>query len=208
MTKQLTDGDLRSALSASLDDEAAERAAERAAARAVEEGLADVAYATVDSPIGSLLVASTDRGLVRVSFHTEQHDDVLDELVVRISPRVLEAPARLDEVRRELNEYFEGRRKRFELALDWQLSRGFRAEVLHKLYENVPYGETASYAEMAADAGRPRAYRAAGSAMGSNPIPVVVPCHRVVASGGGLGGYGGGLDMKRFLLRLEGALEE
>jgi len=203
-----SDSDLEGALRVRVDDEAAERAAERTAARALDEGLADVAYATVDSPIGRLLVASTERGLVRVSFHTEQHEDVLNELVVRISPRVLEAPARLDEVRRELEEYFDGRRKRFELALDWQLSRGFRAEVLRKLYENVPYGETASYAEMAADAGRPRAYRAAGSAMGSNPMPVVVPCHRVLATGGGLGGYGGGLDMKRFLLRLEGVLAE
>ena len=200
------DRDLERALRDSVDDEAAGRAAERAAARALDEGLADVAYATLDSPLGRLLVASTKRGLVRVSFHTEQHDDVLNELVVRISPRVFEAPARLDEVRRELDEYFEGERKSFDLALDWQLSRGFRSEVLHKLHENVPYGETATYAEMAADAGRPRAYRAAGSAMGSNPIPVVVPCHRVVASGGGLGGYGGGLDMKRFLLKLEGAL--
>ena len=207
MSNGLSDRDLERALRASVDDEAAGRAAERAAARALDEGLADVAYATLDSPLGRLLVASTERGLVRVSFHTEQHDDVLNELVVRISPRVLEAPARLDEVRRELDEYFEGERKSFDLALDWRLSRGFRAEVLHKLYENVPYGETASYAEMAADAGRPRAYRAAGSAMGSNPIPVVVPCHRVVATGGGLGGYGGGLDMKRFLLRLEGALK-
>ena len=206
MSNGPSDRDLESALSVSVDDEAAERAAERAAARALDEGLADVAYATLDSPLGRLLVASTERGLVRVSFHTEQHEDVLNELVVRISPRVLEAPARLDEVRRELDEYFEGERKSFDLALDWRLSRGFRSEVLHKLYRNVPYGETATYAEMAADAGRPRAYRAAGSAMGSNPIPVVVPCHRVVATGGGLGGYGGGLDMKRFLLKLEGAL--
>jgi methylated-DNA-[protein]-cysteine S-methyltransferase len=202
-----TTGDLESALRAHVDDEAAERATRRAAARALDEGLADVAYATVDSPIGDLLVAATERGLVRVSFHTERHDDVLDDLVVRISPRVLEAPERLDDVRRELDEYFEGARRSFELPLDWRLSHGFRSKVLRKLYENVPYGETASYAEMAAEAGSPRAYRAAGSACGSNPIPVVVPCHRVVATGGGLGGYGGGLDMKRFLLRLEGALE-
>jgi methylated-DNA-[protein]-cysteine S-methyltransferase len=172
-----------------------------------DEGLADVAYATVDSPIGDLLVAATERGLVRVTFHTERHDDVLNDLVVRISPRVLEAPERLDEVRRELDEYFEGERRSFELPLDWRLSHGFRAKVLRRLYENVPYGETASYAEMAAEAGSPRAYRAAGSACGSNPIPVVVPCHRVVATGGGLGGYGGGLDMKKFLLRLEGAID-
>jgi methylated-DNA-[protein]-cysteine S-methyltransferase len=207
MKNGLTTGDFESALRVRVDDEAAERAARSAAARALDEGLADVAYATVDSPIGDLLVAATERGLVRVSFHTERHDDVLDDLVVRISPRVLEAPERLDDVRRELDEYFEGARRSFELPLDWRLSHGFRSKVLRKLYENVPYGETASYAEMAAEAGSPRAYRAAGSACGSNPIPVVVPCHRVVATGGGLGGYGGGLDMKRFLLRLEGALE-
>ena len=207
MSNEITDSDLGRALRTGVDDEAAERAAERAAARAAEEGLADVNYATLDSPLGLLLVAATKRGLVRVSFHTEQHDDVLNDLVLRISPRVLEAPAKLDDVRRELDEYFEGERRTFGVPLDWRLSHGFRAKVLHKLYEHVPYGETASYAEMAADAGNPRAYRAAGSAMGSNPIPVIVPCHRVVASGGGLGGYGGGVDMKRFLLRLEGALE-
>jgi methylated-DNA-[protein]-cysteine S-methyltransferase len=206
MNNRLTDRDLERALRARVDDEDAEHVSRRAAARAADEGLADVAYATVDSPIGKLLVAATERGLVRVSFRNERHEDVLNELVVKVSPRVLEAPARLDEARRELDEYFEGERRSFDLPLDWRLTKGFRSEVLHKLVE-VPYGETASYAEMAAQAGRPRAYRAAGSACGSNPMPVVVPCHRVVASGGGLGGYGGGLDMKRFLLRLEGALE-
>ena len=207
MNHEMTESDLKDALRARVDDEAAELAARRATARALDEGLGDVAYATVDSPIGDLLVASTERGLVRVSFRDERHDDVLNELVVRISPRVLEAPERLDRVRRELDEYFEGERRNFDLPLDWRLTRGFRSEVLHKLYETVPYGDTASYAEMALAAGRPRAYRAAGSACGSNPIPVVVPCHRVVATGGGLGGYGGGLDMKRFLLKLEGAIE-
>jgi methylated-DNA-[protein]-cysteine S-methyltransferase len=207
MNNGLSETDLKGALRARVDDGAARAAAERAAARALDEGLADVAYATVDSPIGSLLVASTERGLVRVSFHSERHEDVLDDLVMRISPRVLEAPERLDAVRRELDEYFEGDRRSFDLPLDWQLTRGFRSKVLHKLYENVPYGETATYTEMAIDAGSPRAFRAAGSACGSNPMPVVVPCHRVVATGGGLGGYGGGLDMKRFLLKLEGALE-
>jgi methylated-DNA-[protein]-cysteine S-methyltransferase len=206
MNDALTDRDLERALRARVDDEDAERASRSAAARAADEGLADVAYATVDSPIGKLLVAATERGLVRVSFRNERHDDVLNDLVVRISPRVLEAPERLDEARRELDEYFEGERRSFDLPLDWRLTKGFRSEVLHKLVE-VPYGETATYAEMAAQAGRPRAYRAAGSACGSNPMPVVVPCHRVVATGGGLGGYGGGLDMKRFLLRLEGVLE-
>jgi len=187
------------------DDADAASSGERLVTRVAERGLADVAYATVDSPIGELLAASTERGLVRIAFKTERQDDVLNELVVRISPRVVEAPAQLDDVRRELDQYFDGKRREFELPLDWQLSRGFRAEVLRKLIE-VPYGETASYAEMAAQAGRPRAYRAAGSACGSNPIPIVVPCHRVLRSGGALGGYGGGLDVKRYLLRLEGVL--
>jgi len=187
------------------DDADAASSGERLVTRVAERGLADVAYATVDSPIGELLAARTERGLVRIAFKTERQDDVLNELVVRISPRVVEAPAQLDDVRRELDQYFDGKRREFELPLDWQLSRGFRAEVLHKLIE-VPYGETASYAEMAAQAGRPRAYRAAGSACGSNPIPIVVPCHRVLRSGGALGGYGGGLDVKRYLLRLEGVL--
>jgi methylated-DNA-[protein]-cysteine S-methyltransferase len=205
MTNQVSDRDLERALRAPADDDAAARAAERAAARASDEGLADVTYTTVDSPIGVLLVAATDRGLVRVSFRQERHDDVLNDLVVRISPRVLEAPAQLEEVRRELEQYFEGERREFELPLDWRLSRGFRCEVLRKLVR-VPYGETATYAEMAIRAGRPRAYRAAGSACGSNPMPIVVPCHRVVPSAGGLGNYGGGVDVKKYLLELEGAV--
>jgi methylated-DNA-[protein]-cysteine S-methyltransferase len=205
MTHRLGDRDLARALRAPADDDAAARAAERAAARAAEDGLADVTYATVDSPIGPLLIAATDRGLVRVSFEGERNDDVLNELVVRISPRVLEAPGELDEVRRELEQYFEGERRKFDLPLDWRLSRGFRAAVLRKLVR-VPYGETATYAEMAIRAGRPRAYRAAGSACGSNPMPIVVPCHRVVPSGGGLGSYGGGVDVKKYLLELEGAI--
>ncbi|HYU62085.1 MAG TPA: methylated-DNA--[protein]-cysteine S-methyltransferase, partial [Solirubrobacterales bacterium] len=131
---------------------------------------------------------------------------VLNDLVVKISPRVLEAPAQLDEVRHELEQYFEGRRREFDLPLDWRLSHGFRAAVLHKLVR-VPYGETATYAELAARAGSPNAYRAAGSACGSNPMPLVVPCHRVVPSGGGVGNYGGGVDVKKYLLRLEGALD-
>ena len=206
MSKQINDyRDLERALRAPADEDAGARAAQRAASRAAQEGLADVTYASVDSPIGPLLVAATRRGLVRVSFDQERHDDVLNELVVRISPRVLEAPTQLDEVRRELEQYFEGERREFELPLDWRLSRGFRCEVLRKLVR-VPYGETATYAEMAIRAGRPRAYRAAGSACGSNPMPIVVPCHRVVPSGGGLGNYGGGLDMKKYLLELEGAI--
>jgi methylated-DNA-[protein]-cysteine S-methyltransferase len=185
-------------------DDAAEQAAERFARAADDDGVLDVGYATVDSPLGTLLVAATKRGLVRVSFPTEGEDNVLFELSEAISPRVLHAPARLDEARRELDEYFEGRRDRFDLRLDWRLSHGFYLDVLRQI-ARVPYGDTLSYAEVAAKAGRPRAFRAAGTACGSNPIPLVVPCHRIVASGGGLGGYGGGLEVKRFLLDLEGA---
>jgi methylated-DNA-[protein]-cysteine S-methyltransferase len=206
MTNRITDLELERALRVPADEEAAARAAERAARRAAEDGLADVTYTTADSPLGPLLVATTGRGLVRVAFPSERPDDVLNDLVVKISPRVLEAPAQLDEVRRELDQYFERERRGFDLPLDWRLSRGFRSTVLHELLR-VPYGETATYAEMAARAGNPRAYRAAGSACGSNPMPLVIPCHRVVASGGGLGGYGGGIDVKKYLLRLEGALD-
>jgi methylated-DNA-[protein]-cysteine S-methyltransferase len=176
------------------------------AVRAEVEGLLDVAYATVDSPFGRLLVATTPRGLVRLGFATEDHDGVLDELATRISPRVLEAPARLDEVRRELDEYFEGTRTQFTVKLDWTLTgQGFRHEVLKHTNE-IPYGRTSTYMELATRSGNRKAYRAAGNALGSNPIPVVVPCHRVLATGGGLGGYGGGLDVKERLLHLEGAL--
>jgi methylated-DNA-[protein]-cysteine S-methyltransferase len=186
-------------------EEAAARAADRAARHAAEEGLADLAYATADTPLGPMLVAATRRGLVRVAFPSEPPDDVLGELAVRISPRILEAPAELDEVLREIEQYFGRERQEFDLPVDWRLSRGFRRRVLRHT-ARVPYGETATYAEMAARAGSPNAYRAAGSALGSNPIPLVVPCHRVLQTGGGLGGYGGGVDVKEYLLRLEGAL--
>jgi methylated-DNA-[protein]-cysteine S-methyltransferase len=174
---------------------------------AAEAGVLDVAYSPVDTPIGRLLVAGTPRGLVHVSFPETPDDVVLEDLASRLSPRILEAPGRLDEVRRELDEYFEGRRHRFELPLDWSLSRGFRRKVLRAI-AGIDYGQVRSYTEMATRAGNPRAVRAAGSACGANPIPVVVPCHRVVRTGGGLGGYGGGLERKEYLLRLEGALED
>ena len=164
-----------------------------------------MAYSTVDSPLGPLLVAATPKGLVRVVFPTEDHDRVLDELAQRVSPRMLEAPAKLDEVRRELDEYFEGRRTRFDVKLDWVLTgKGFRHEVLRNT-ARIPYGRTSTYMEMATKAGNRKAYRAAGNALGSNPIPLIVPCHRVLATGGGLGGYGGGLAVKERLLHLEGA---
>jgi methylated-DNA-[protein]-cysteine S-methyltransferase len=179
---------------------------QRLAARANEEGLMDVAYATVDMPLGLGLVAATPKGLVRVALPNERVEEVLARLARDVSPRVLEFPARLDEARRELDEYFEGRRDRFELPLDWRLSHsGFYRRVL-RATARVPFGEVITYSEAAKRAGSPRAVRAAGSALGSNPIPIVVPCHRVVRTGGAIGNYGGGPDMKRFLLQLEGAL--
>ena len=177
---------------------------ERLSERAADEGLLDVAYATVDSPFGPLLVATTPRGLVKLSLPNYDAGEALEDLAARISPRVLEAPARLEEARRQLDEYFEGRLHEFDLPLDWQLSSGFRKEVQRAIAQ-IPYGETRSYMHLAAEAGNERAVRAAGTACGTNPIPIVVPCHRVLRSGGALGGYGGGLEMKRALLQLEGA---
>jgi methylated-DNA-[protein]-cysteine S-methyltransferase len=179
---------------------------ERFKARAAEEGLLDVAYATADSPFGPLLLAQTRRGLVRVGLPNQDSDELLADLAERVSPRVLEAPASLDEARRELDLYFEGKLDHFDLPLDWRLSSGFRQRVLRSI-NRIPYGETRSYTEMARKAGNERAVRAAGSACGSNPIPLVVPCHRVLRTGGALGGYGGGLPMKQALLELEGVLE-
>jgi methylated-DNA-[protein]-cysteine S-methyltransferase len=179
---------------------------QRLAARANEEGLVDVAYATVDTPLGPGLMAATRKGLVRVALPNQRVEEVLDRLAREVSPRVLEFPARLDEARRELEEYFEGKRDRFELPLDWRLSHpGFYRRVL-RATARVPFGEVITYGEAAQRAGSPRAVRAAGSALGSNPIPIVVPCHRVVQAGGKIGNYGGGPEMKRFLLQLEGAL--
>ena len=176
----------------------------RLAAAAEREGILDVAYRTLDSPIGSLLIAATDTGLVRVAFAIEDHDQVLLSLSARISPRILNAPGRLDTVARELDEYFAGDRRRFDLPLDWRLSTGFRNTVLHHLPE-IGYGHTASYSAVAELAGNPRASRAVGTACATNPLPVVVPCHRVVRSDGGMGGYLGGVEAKRTLLTLETA---
>jgi methylated-DNA-[protein]-cysteine S-methyltransferase len=169
-------------------------------------GLLDVAYTTMDSPIGPLLLAATPAGVVRIGFTlTEGDDRVLEDLARKVSPRVLEAPARLDGPRRELDEYFDGRRTTFEMDLDWLLIQGFSRRVLSYTY-SVPYGSVTTYGRVAAEAGNAKASRAAGRALGSNPIPVVVPCHRVIASSGSLTGYGGGLDKKEWLLRLEGVI--
>lgn len=187
--------------------EAAEAAAHRFARAAGDAGLVDVAYGTVPSPLGDLTVAVTPRGLVRIAYPHPQRplDAVLDELARKVSPRVLEAPARLDDARRQLDDYFEGRRRVFELPIDWSLEHGFTARVL-RATARIPAGEVASYRQVAAAAGNAKAVRAAGNALGANHIPIVVPCHRVVRTGGALGGYTGGLDRKEYLLRLEGWL--
>lgn len=170
---------------------------------AAVEGLVDVAWSTVDSPVGPLVVAATDAGVVLVGWDT---DAALDRLAAEVSPRVLEAPGRLDDARRQLDEYFALRRHTFDLSIDWTLSHGFRRDVLHEL-ARVPFGRIVTYGELAARVGNPNASRAVGSAMASNPIAIVVPCHRVVQAGGRLGNYSGrdGVVTKRFLLELEGA---
>jgi methylated-DNA-[protein]-cysteine S-methyltransferase len=191
---------LRGGPRVSDDDIAAATAA--ALARADDEGLVEVAVAHTDSPIGTLTLAATPDGLVRVAFPRET-DSIMEELADTVSPRVVELPRRLDLARRELDEYFEGDRTVFDLPVDLRLARGFRRQVLEMLYAEISFGETCSYAELAALAGSPRAHRAVGSAMATNPVPIVVPCHRVLRSGGALGGYGGGLEVKRYLLALE-----
>jgi methylated-DNA-[protein]-cysteine S-methyltransferase len=188
---------------------AAERlptAAPELSGRAEAEGLLDVAYTSVDSPLGPLLVAASPKGLVRVSYTDSRGPDpVLEELAERISPRVLEAPARLDPFRRELDEYFTGGRTEFDTPIDWSHLSGFTRKVL-RATARIPFGDTSTYAGVASRAGSPRATRAAGNALGANPMPVIVPCHRVLRTGGALGGYAGGPDRKEYLLRLEGVL--
>ena len=177
----------------------------RLADAAEAEGILDVAYRTVDTPVGPLLLAATEQGLVRVAYPNQGHDAVLQALADRVSPRVLHAPGRLDPVARQLDDYFAGRRQRFDVPLDWRLSTGFRSTVLHHLAVDVDYGHTASYAALAALAGNPKAVRAVGTACATNPLPVVVPCHRVVRSDGAIGNYAGGVEAKRTLLELEAA---
>jgi len=170
---------------------------------ATAAGLVDVAYALLDTPVGELLLAATARGLVRIAYPgSGSWDEVLESLASQISPRVLAAPKRLDEARRELDEYFAGRRHEFELPLDWRLSSGFTRRVL-RATARIPYGQTSSYGQVATAAGSPRGHRAAGNALGANPIPIVVPCHRVLRTGGALGGYGGGPERKQALLEIE-----
>jgi methylated-DNA-[protein]-cysteine S-methyltransferase len=175
---------------------------ERFVERAQAKRLIDVAVTTMDSPIGTLLLMATPKGLVRIAFESENRDEVLGEVAQNLSPRILEAPRRLDPVRRELERYFEGTLRDFEVPLDWSLAGDFARRVLRRT-ARIPYGSVASYGDVAVGVGTPRGARAVGNALGSNPIPVVVPCHRVVRTGGAIGGYGGGLSRKRWLLALE-----
>ena len=203
----ISDRDLRRLLGTAPElDHDAERLAREFAERAAGEGAAQVAYATLDTPLGTAGIAATPRGLVAVSLPNRSLDEFLEEITAGVSPRVVEAPGALDTARRELEEYFAGERTSFDLPLDWRLvPGGFYRKVL-RATARLPFGVTATYGEIAAKAGNARAHRAAGTALGSNPIPIVVPCHRIVRSGGDPGNYGGGPEMKRWLLQLEGAL--
>lgn len=181
-----------------------DRLRDRLVADAADAGILDVAYRTVDTPVGTLLLATTERGLLRLAYDREDHDAVLQSLAGSVSPRVLRAPARLDPVAQQIEEYFTGTRRTFEVPLDFRLATGFRLEVLRHL-SDIDYGHTVSYTQVAASAGSPRAVRAVGSACATNPLPVVVPCHRVVRADGSFGGYVGGLEAKQTLLALEAA---
>lgn len=191
-------------LSAPIDSETLARLHRRLETAAQAEGLVDVAYTTVDSPVGKLLLAATPKGLIRVAYAVEDHDRVLENLAVKVSPRILRSPQQLDTAARELDEYFDRKRKVFDLTLDLSLSRGFRQLVQQHLPE-IGYGQTRSYRQMAEMVGNPKAVRAVGTACATNPLPVVVPCHRVLRADGSLGGYIGGLDAKTALLELEAA---
>ena len=179
-----------------------ERLHTRLTAAADAAGDLDVAYRTLDTPVGTLLLAATPAGLLRVAYPNQGHDEVLEMIAARVSPRVLRAPARLDQVAREIDDYFAARRRGFDVPLDLQLAHGFRRDVLDRLQE-IEYGRTASYAAVATAAGNPRAVRAVGTACATNPLPIVIPCHRVVRSDGTAGGYAGGPAAKQTLLALE-----
>lgn len=188
--------------SAAHDGDTLERLRRRLAAAADADGILDLAYRTVDSPVGTLLLAATPAGLVRVAFDVEIHDAVLARLAETLSPRILHVPAKLDAVARQLDEYFGNRRTGFDIPVDLRLTGGFRREVIEHL-RGIGYGQRESYAQVAAAVGSPRAVRAVGTACARNPLPVVIPCHRVVRSDGGTGQYVGGSRAKTVLLELE-----
>jgi methylated-DNA-[protein]-cysteine S-methyltransferase len=177
---------------------------DRLVTAAEEDGILDIEYTVIDSPVGPLLLAATSKGLVRVAYQSEDHDRVLSMLASRISPRILRTPKRLDAAAREIEEYFAGQRTVFDLPLDFSLSHGFRQLVQQQLPQ-IGYGKTRSYSQVAAMVGSPKAIRAVGTACASNPVPIVVPCHRVVRADGSLGGYAGGPEAKSTLLTLEQA---
>ena len=180
------------------------RDAAAAAARFAAAATPDVRYAVLDTPAGHVIAATTVRGLVRLAYEDWNGgvDAVVEVLAERLSPRILEQPAALDHVARELDEYFAGDRRAFDLPIDWSLVTPFGRRVL-RATARIPYGDVATYADVAAGAGSPGGSRAAGNALGANPIPIVIPCHRVVRSGGALGGYTGGLERKELLLGVE-----
>jgi methylated-DNA-[protein]-cysteine S-methyltransferase len=188
-------------------NEPAEAAARRFADAAASSGAADIAYALEPSPLGELFVATTRRGLLEIGYEESGLDFYLERIAERVSPRIVESPGRLDDARRQLDEYFAGKRREFQLPLDWSLSRqGFGRRVLDGT-ARIPYGEARTYREIATEAGSPKAVRAAGNALHHNPLPILVPCHRVLRTGGAVGGYGGGVRRKHHLLRLEGYLD-
>ncbi len=200
----IRDDETLSALAAAVEADTLAALHRRLEAAAQAEGLVDVAYCIVDSPLGELLLASTPKGLIRVAFANEDHDLVLEDLAAKVSPRVLRSPKQLDGAARELDEYFDRRRETFDLDLDLSLSKGFR-QLVQRHLPDIGYGQTRSYKEMAEMVGNPKAVRAVGTACATNPLPVVVPCHRVLRTDGTLGGYIGGLDAKTALLELEQA---
>ncbi|WP_026927360.1 methylated-DNA--[protein]-cysteine S-methyltransferase [Granulicoccus phenolivorans] len=177
---------------------------DRLAALAADRGMLDIAYRTIDTPVGPLLLAATETGLVRVAYERQDFDTVLESLAQKISPRILAAPRRLDPVAVEFDAYFAGRRQAFDVPLDYALSSGFR-QLVQRYLPHIEYGHTQSYKEVAESVGNPKAVRAVGTACATNPLPVVVPCHRVLRTDGSLGGYIGGLAAKTTLLNLEGA---
>ncbi|HEY2273851.1 MAG TPA: methylated-DNA--[protein]-cysteine S-methyltransferase [Jatrophihabitantaceae bacterium] len=190
--------------SAAADADILDRLHERLEEAAIRDGLLDVAYTRIDTPVGSLLLAATERGLVRVAYDRENHDTVLETLAARLSPRILHAPQRLEPAVRQIDEYFAGSRLQFDLPLDFALSHGFRQTVQRHL-SHIAYGRTESYKQVAVQVGSPNAVRAVGTACATNPLPVVVPCHRVLRTDGTIGKYVGGPDAKTHLLHLESA---
>ncbi len=188
----------------SIAPETLERLHRELEVSARRDGILDIAYRTIDTPVGPLLLAATEKGLVRVAYEREDHDKVLELLATKVSPRILRSPDRLDRAAFEIDQYFSGARTDFDLALDLSLSNGFRKAVQRYLPQ-IAYGHTQSYAEVARRVGNPKAIRAVGTACATNPLPIVVPCHRVIRTDGTLGGYAGGLDAKTLLLKLESA---